>query len=376
MSQHTWRKALVVGVAGLTATLGLAACGDDSDGGSGGDVAVTLITKTDTNPFFVAMAEGAKEAGKEEGVDITTAAGKEDGDTDGQIAAIEDAIARGDDGILITPERSRGQLGDQEGPRRGSLRDRAGHPARPAGHRGHHLRDRQLRRRRFSDLLNPSILLSCVPMATATSDMPAATKGAQTRQAILAAAITRFGREGFRSTSVADVARDAGVGGTVPYAYFPNKEALFLAALDEDAAAVIEEGLTSVLGDPEIQAWRQALIFTLVGAIDAHPLARRVLAGLEPDVTERVLDIPALAELRKACGERLRAEQLAGTVRPDIDATAIGNGVVSVMLSLLMSVVQLGTGTAAAYADDVVAVFEAALGPVGDTPPGRTRRPR
>ena len=103
MSQQTWRKALVVGVAGLTATLGLAACGDDSDGGSGGDVAVTLITKTDTNPFFVSMAEGAKEAGKAEGVDITTAAGKEDGDTDGQIAAIEDAIARGDAGILITP---------------------------------------------------------------------------------------------------------------------------------------------------------------------------------------------------------------------------------------------------------------------------------
>ena len=67
MSQHTWRKAVVVGVAGLTATLGLAACGDDSDGGSGGDIAVTLITKTDTNPFFVAMAEGAKEAGKEAG---------------------------------------------------------------------------------------------------------------------------------------------------------------------------------------------------------------------------------------------------------------------------------------------------------------------
>ena len=90
MSQHTWRRTLVVAVAGLTATLGLAACGDDSSGGSD-NVAVTLITKTDTNPFFVSMAEGAKKAGKE------------DGDTDTQIAAIEDAIARGDDGILITP---------------------------------------------------------------------------------------------------------------------------------------------------------------------------------------------------------------------------------------------------------------------------------
>ena len=103
MSQHTWRRPLAVAVVGLTAAAGLAACGDDSEGGGGDKVAVTLITKTDTNPFFVAMAEGAKEAGKADGVDITTAAGKEDGDTDGQIAAIEDAIARGDDGILITP---------------------------------------------------------------------------------------------------------------------------------------------------------------------------------------------------------------------------------------------------------------------------------
>ena len=103
MSQHIWRRQGALAAALLTAVLGLAACGDDSDGGGDDSVAVTLITKTDTNPFFVAMADGAKAAGKEEGVSITTAAGKEDGDTDGQIAAIEDAIARGDDGILITP---------------------------------------------------------------------------------------------------------------------------------------------------------------------------------------------------------------------------------------------------------------------------------
>ena len=71
-------------------------------------------------------------------------------------------------------------------------------------------------------------------------------KGERTRQAILEAAIVRFGRDGFRATAVADIARDAGVGGTVAYAYFPNKEALFLAAIDEDAAAVIHEGLSRI----------------------------------------------------------------------------------------------------------------------------------
>jgi TetR/AcrR family transcriptional regulator len=190
------------------------------------------------------------------------------------------------------------------------------------------------------------------------------TKGEQTRQAILGAAVVRFGREGYRSTSVADIARDAAVSGTLAYAYFPNKEALFLAAVDEDAAAVIHEGLSAVLEDPEAgpEDWRQALIFTMVDAVGRHPLARRLLAGLEPDVTDRVLEIGALSELRKACIERLRTEQLAGILRSDIDPVTIGNGMVTIILSLLMSVVQLGGEAAITYGPDVTAVFEAALG--------------
>ena len=190
-------------------------------------------------------------------------------------------------------------------------------------------------------------------------------KGAQTRQAILNAAIARFGREGYRATAVADIARDAGVGGTVAYAYFPGKEALFLAAIDEDAAGVIQEGLSTVLTDLSRRDWRQTLIFTLVAALEHHPLARRVLAGLEPGLTERVLDIPALNDLRKACIERIASEQLAGTVRADIDPVEIGNGVIAILLSLLMSVVQLGNNVAVAYAGDVAAVFAAAIDAVG-----------
>ena len=188
-------------------------------------------------------------------------------------------------------------------------------------------------------------------------------KGEQTRQAILHAAIDRFGRDGYRSASVADIARDAAVSGTLAYAYFPNKEALFLAAVDEDAAAVINEGLSTILENPDAgpDDWRQALLVTLVAAVDRHPLARRLLAGLEPDVTDRVLEIPALAELRKACIERLCSEQAAGLVRTDVDPAAIANGMVTIILSLLMSVVQNGGSIANNYGPDVTAVFEAAL---------------
>jgi len=188
-------------------------------------------------------------------------------------------------------------------------------------------------------------------------------KGAQTRRAILDAAVDRFGRDGYRATSVADIARDAGVGGTVAYAYFPNKHALFMAALDEDAAAVMEEGLYSLFPDAGAHEWRTTLIYTLVEAVERHPLARRVLTGLEPDATDRVLELPALAELRKALAQRLRDDQLAGRVRADIDPDAIGNGSVAIIISLLMSVLQFGTAGAEVYGDDVLAVFQAAIDP-------------
>lgn len=99
------RGAALTGVVALAA-LSLTACGNDDGGGGGTDddaVGVSLIVKTTTNPFFVAMQEGAEAAAAENGVELTMAAGKADGDEDTQIQAIENAIARGDAGILITP---------------------------------------------------------------------------------------------------------------------------------------------------------------------------------------------------------------------------------------------------------------------------------
>ncbi len=84
----------------------LAGCGSSSGGepaGADEAIGVSLITKTDSNPFFVAMREGAQEAAAEEGVDLTLAAGTSDADEAGQVEAVEDAVARGDAGILITP---------------------------------------------------------------------------------------------------------------------------------------------------------------------------------------------------------------------------------------------------------------------------------
>jgi fructose transport system substrate-binding protein len=68
---------------------------------------IGLITKTETNPFFVKMKEGAQAAAKAKGAKLLSAAGKSDGDNAGQVTAIENMIAAGAKTILITPSDSR-----------------------------------------------------------------------------------------------------------------------------------------------------------------------------------------------------------------------------------------------------------------------------
>ncbi len=70
------------------------------------ETSACLITKTDTNPFFVKMKEGAEAKAAELGISLQSFAGKLDGDVDTQVAAVETCIAAGASGILITPTDS------------------------------------------------------------------------------------------------------------------------------------------------------------------------------------------------------------------------------------------------------------------------------
>jgi len=66
-------------------------------------IIVGLITKTETNPFFVKMREGAKAVADKLGVKLLTASGKNDSDNDSQVAAIENMVNAGAKGILLVP---------------------------------------------------------------------------------------------------------------------------------------------------------------------------------------------------------------------------------------------------------------------------------
>jgi fructose transport system substrate-binding protein len=111
------RRGRRLGVAALAtaAALTLAACGSGSGASSSGGAAsasassggskvkVALVLKTFSNPYFVWMEDAAKKDAAAKGVGLTVSAGTTDGDTSSQITAIDNAIAAGDSGVIITP---------------------------------------------------------------------------------------------------------------------------------------------------------------------------------------------------------------------------------------------------------------------------------
>ncbi len=93
----------------ITATLAALALGVTGTGmAHAQDVGACLITKTDTNPFFVKMKEGATAKAEELGISLKSYAGRVDGDSESQVAAIETCIADGAKGILITASDTKG----------------------------------------------------------------------------------------------------------------------------------------------------------------------------------------------------------------------------------------------------------------------------
>jgi fructose transport system substrate-binding protein len=93
--------------------IGVVACGSDDSGGGGGssdknkEVTIGLITKTETNPFFVKMKEGAQAQAKKDNVKLLTGSGKTDTDNASQLTHFENMTAAGAKVILDVPANSK-----------------------------------------------------------------------------------------------------------------------------------------------------------------------------------------------------------------------------------------------------------------------------
>lgn len=127
---------------------------------------------------------------------------------------------------------------------------------------------------------------------------------------------------------------------------------------------VPEGALAPLVSNPVLDLdWRQRVLRDLIDALDRHPLARRVLAGLEPQATQRVLQLPALDRLRGVLADRLRDGREFGLVRPDLDVDRVGRGLVSLWVTLLLAAVQFGTDQVEPELDAIRAIVDAAVVP-------------
>lgn len=188
------------------------------------------------------------------------------------------------------------------------------------------------------------------------------TKGERTRRRLLEIAVRRFADDGYRATSVSAVAREAGVSQAAVYAYFANKEALFDAAVDLDAAELIAGARAELNEDLPLVDLIPGLLLHLRLGVERHRLARRVLAGQEPEVIHRLADLPALEDITAELTRRLEAAGIEGVVDPTIDPATLALGVETVVLGLLMSSVQV-PGEADRRVPAVLAVFQALFRP-------------
>ena len=188
-------------------------------------------------------------------------------------------------------------------------------------------------------------------------------KGERTRRRLLDIAVQRFAADGFRRTSVSDIAREAGLTPAAAYAYFAGKEGLFQAAVDADAGALNEAARSAAAEGASARDQLFLFVGELRERVDDHPLARRVLSGLEPEVASRLLTIPSLVALTAALADELTEAQAAGDIRPDVDPAEVAVGLETIVLALLMAELQTGLTVEPERQAGVLAVLDAALRP-------------
>ena len=196
-------------------------------------------------------------------------------------------------------------------------------------------------------------------MATARDPRRSLTKGQRTRQRLLRVAIDRFGTQGFRGTSVSQLSRDAGLTPAAAYAYFADKDAYWMAAIEADLdaleAEIREEALRSEQPIYDLMAG-------LLAALDRHALTRRVFAEGTPDDLQLVLHHRIFSGTTALIADRLAARKAAGLLPGDGDPEVLARGIETVMFGLIVSTVRAGMVGDVDRFWSVVEVLRAAVG--------------
>jgi AcrR family transcriptional regulator len=190
------------------------------------------------------------------------------------------------------------------------------------------------------------------------------------REEILAAARRIFAARGFRGTTIADIAEEAGIALGTIYLYFPSKEAVF-AALNQRLGEIVAGAVQSVAPTRSVQETVRKRVREVFDACSRNrDLVRLVVLNMDPG-TELNRRMQAAAEVRNRplTKELERAVEL-GTVRrcdPAVTARLI-EGMVS--MAVYQAFVLAGGEDADTYRDTCADMITAYLQPMVAPSPG------
>lgn len=155
------------------------------------------------------------------------------------------------------------------------------------------------------------------------------------RQALLTVAAGRFARWGFDKTSVADIAREAGVSKGAVYLEFPSKDDLFRAVLHRELARHMGEWADRFEADPGDGGFASMMRHHLQ-AIHANPFIRAVLLRdqqllgsylrRDPELTATAIDVRT---------ELFDQMQRAGAMRDDIEPAVMAHLMSALMFGII-----------------------------------------
>jgi AcrR family transcriptional regulator len=127
-------------------------------------------------------------------------------------------------------------------------------------------------------------------------------QGAAARERLYAAAIGLMTKQGYETTTLRDVAKEAGVSVGLLYRYFPSKRAVIIALYDELSADFARQAVLMPPG-----RWRDRFVFALKTSLEVLEPHRLALRALTPVL---VGDPEEGLFARSAAFSRLRVQQV------------------------------------------------------------------
>jgi AcrR family transcriptional regulator len=151
-------------------------------------------------------------------------------------------------------------------------------------------------------------------------------KGEERRKQILKCAVKIFAKSNYKSTRVADIAKEAGISEAAVYKYFPKKEAIFLEILEHMSQRIITFWQEELEKYEDVSDVLRAMGRTYYERMIRHPEELKVQFQAISEI-----DNPAIAErLRKDheyyvafFSKVLKKGVRKGTIREDLDVRTV-----------------------------------------------------